>query len=87
VLPLSAAPATDLLAASEPVVSSDAQQPDFNTVPTVLVTPDGQTVITSQVTLGWHGHEAEGGIVEPDADTGQLERTLYTASAIVAQRP
>jgi hypothetical protein len=81
VLPLSAAPATDLLAASEPVASSDAQQPDFNTVPTVLVTPDGQTVVTSQVTLGSHGHEAEGRIVELDAHTGQLERTLYTASA------
>jgi hypothetical protein len=81
VLPLSAAPATDLLAASEPVASSDAQRPDFNTVPTVLVTPDGQTVVTSQVTLGSHGHEAEGRIVELDAHTGQLERTLYTASA------
>jgi hypothetical protein len=81
VLPLSAAAATDLLAASEPVASSDAQQPDFNTVPTVLVTPDGQTVVTSQVTLGSHGHEAEGRIVELDAHTGQLERTLYTASA------
>jgi hypothetical protein len=80
-LPLSAAPATDLLAASEPVASSDAQQPDFNTVPTVLVTPDGQTVVTSQVTLGSHGHQAEGRIVELDAHTGQLERTLYTASA------
>jgi len=81
VLPLSAAPTTDLLAASEPVASSDAQQPDFNTVPTVLVTPDGQTVVTSQVALGSHGHEAEGRIVELNADTGQLERTLYTASA------
>jgi hypothetical protein len=81
VLPLSAAPATDLLAASEPVASSDVQQPDFNTVPTVLVTPDGQTVVTSQLTLGSHGHEAEGRIVELDAHTGQLERTLYTASA------
>jgi hypothetical protein len=81
VLPLSAAPATDLLAASEPVASSDAQHPDFNTVPTVLVTPDGQTVVTSQVTLGSHGHQAEGRIVELDAHTGQLERTLYTASA------
>jgi hypothetical protein len=81
VLPLSAPPATDLLAASEPVASSDAQRPDFNTVPTVLVTPDGQTVVTSQVTLGSHGHEAEGRIVELDAHTGQLERTLYTASA------
>jgi hypothetical protein len=81
VLPLSAAPATDLLAASEPVASSDAQQPDFNTVPAVLVTPDGQTVVTSQVTLGSHGHEAEARIVELDAHTGQLERTLYTASA------
>jgi len=81
VLPLSAAPATDLLAASEPVASSDAQQPDFNTVPTVLVTPDGQTVVTSQVTLGSHGHKAEGRIVELDAHTGQLERTLYAASA------
>jgi hypothetical protein len=81
VLPLSAAPATDLLAASEPVASSDAQHPDFNTVPTVLVTPDGQSVVTSQVTLGSHGHEAEGRIVELDAHTGQLERTLYIASA------
>jgi len=80
VLPLSAAPATDLLAASEPVASSNAQLPDFNTVPTVLVTPDGQTVVTSQVTLGSHGREAEGRIVEVDAHTGQLERTLYTAS-------
>jgi hypothetical protein len=33
------------------------------------------------VTLGSHGHEAEGRIVELDAHTGQLERTLYTASA------
>jgi hypothetical protein len=81
VLPLSAAPATDLLAASEPVTSSNAQQPDFNTVPTVLVTPDGQTVVTSQVTLGSRGHEAEGRIVELDAHAGQLERILYIASA------
>lgn len=81
VLPLSAAPATDLLAASESVASSAAQQPDFNTVPTVLVTPDGQTVVTSQVTLGSHGHEAVGRIVELDAHTGRLERTLYTARA------
>jgi hypothetical protein len=81
VLPLSTAPATDLLAASEPVASSDAQQPDFDTVPTVLVTPDGQTVVTSQLTLGSHGHEAEARIVELDAHTGQLERTLYTATA------
>ncbi|HTZ94560.1 MAG TPA: hypothetical protein VMB74_19370, partial [Streptosporangiaceae bacterium] len=81
VLALSAAPVTDLLAASEPVASPDAQQPDFNTVPTVLVTPDGQTVVTSQVTLSSHGHEAEGRIVELDAHTGQRERTLYTASA------
>ena len=81
VLPLSAAPAADLLDASEPVASSDAQKPDFNTVGTVLVTPDGQTVVTSQVTLGSHGHQAEGRIVELDAHTGQLERTLYTARA------
>src|SRR5215469_3541532 len=81
VLPLSAAPATDLLAASKRVASSDAQKPDFNTVPTVFVTPDGQTVVTSRVTLGSHGHEAEGRIVELDAHTGQLERTLYTARA------
>src|SRR5215472_7476979 len=81
VLPLSAAPAADLLDASEPVASSDAQKPDFNTVGTVLVTPDGQTVVTSQVTLGSHGHQAEGRIVELDAHTGQLERTLYTATA------
>jgi hypothetical protein len=81
VLPLSAASAADLLAASEPVASSDAQQPDFNTVPTVLVTPDGQTVVTSRLTLGSHGHKAEGRIVELDAHNGQLERTLYTASA------
>ena len=80
VLPLSAAPATDLLAASEPVASSDAQRPDLNTVPTVLVT-NGQTVVTSRVTLRSHGHEAEGRIVELDAHTGQLERTLYSASA------
>ena len=81
VLPLSAAPATDLLAASEPVASSNAQQPDFNSVGTVLVAPDGQSVVTSQVTLGSHGHQAQGRIVELDARTGQLERTLYTASA------
>ena len=71
VLPLSAAPATDLLAASKPVASRN--------VP-ALVTPDGQTVVTSQVTLSSHGREAEGRIVELDAHTGQLERTLYTAS-------
>jgi hypothetical protein len=81
VLPLSAAPATDLLAASDPVASPDARQPDFNTVPTVLVTPDGQTVVTSQVTLNSHGHQAEARIVELDAHTGQLQRTLYTATA------
>jgi hypothetical protein len=81
VLPLSAPPATDLLAASEPVASSNAQLPDFDTVPAVLVTPDGQTVVTSQVILSSHGHKAEGRIVELDAHTGQLERTLYTASA------
>jgi hypothetical protein len=81
VLPLSAAPATDLLAASKPVASSDVQQPDFDTVPTVLVTPDGQTVVTSQVTLSSHGHKAEDRIVELNAHSGQLERTLYTASA------
>jgi hypothetical protein len=38
-------------------------------------------LVTSQVTLGSDGHEAEGRIVELDAHTGQLERTLYTASA------
>jgi hypothetical protein len=81
VLPLSSAPATDLLAASEPVASSEARQPDFNPDLPVLVTPDGQTVVTSQVTLGSHGRKAEGRIVELDAHTGQLERTLYTASA------
>ena len=81
VLPLSAAPATDLLAASEPVASSDAQRPDFNTVPTVLVTPDGQTVVTSRVTLRSHGHEARAGSWNWMRTPANSERTLYSASA------
>jgi hypothetical protein len=47
------------------------------------VTPDGRTVITSEVIpyTHWFVHGATARIVELDARTGRLERTLYAASA------
>jgi hypothetical protein len=81
VLPLSAAPA-DLLTASQPIASPRAVSTGY--VPNALVSPDGKTVITSEVVPFTHllfVHGAEARIVELNARTGHLERTLYTASA------
>lgn len=70
VLPLTGAPA-DLLTSSHPVASPRAESHDY--VPGALVTPDGRTVVTSAL----HGDVAS--VVELDARTGRLERTLYSA--------
>jgi hypothetical protein len=80
VLPLSSAPA-DLLAASQPIASPRAESNGY--VPDALVTPDGKTVVTSEVVPFTHlfVHGAVARIVELNARTGHLERTLYTASA------
>jgi len=81
VLPVSGAP-VDLLTASHPVASPPAVSTGY--VPDALVTPDGKSVITSDVvpfTHLWFIHGAEARIVELNAQTGHLERTLYTASA------
>jgi hypothetical protein len=81
VLPVSSAPA-DLLTASQPVASPRAVSTGY--VPDALVTPDGKTVITSEVVPFTHllfVHGAVARIVELNARTGHLERTLYTASA------
>lgn len=80
VLPLSSAPA-DLLTASQPTASPRAVSTGY--VPDALVTPDGKTVITSEVVPFTHlfAHGAVARIVELNARTGHLERTLYTASA------
>jgi hypothetical protein len=81
VLPLSRTHA-DLLTASQPIASPRAESNSY--VPDALVTPDGRTVVTSQVvpfTHLWFIHGAVARIVELDAHTGHLERTLYTASA------
>jgi hypothetical protein len=79
VLSLSGAPA-DLLRASKPIPSPQTEPNSY--VPRALVTPDGKSVITSQVTpvthLLFRGSVAR--IVELDARTGRLERTLYTVS-------
>jgi hypothetical protein len=80
-LPLSRAPA-DLLTASQPIASPRADPTGY--VPDALVTPDGKNVITSEVVPFTHDlffHGAEARIVELNARTGHLERTLYTASA------
>jgi hypothetical protein len=78
-LPLSGTPA-DLLLASKPIPSPQTE-PNYY-VPRALVTPDGKTVITSQVIpvthLLFRGTVAR--IVELDARTGRLERTLYSVS-------
>jgi hypothetical protein len=80
VLPLSSAPA-DLLTASQPIASPRAASTGY--VPDAFVTPDGKNVITSEVVpftqLSIHGTLAR--IVELNAHTGHLERTLYTAIA------
>jgi hypothetical protein len=80
VLPLSGKPA-DLLTASTPVASPRAESNYY--VPNALVTPDGRTVVTSQVTpyAHWFVHGAVARIVELNAHTGRLERTLYVTSA------
>ncbi len=79
VLPLSGTTA-DLLLASKPIPSPQTEPNGY--VPRALVTPDGKTVITSQVApvthLLFRGTVAR--IVELDARTGRLERTLYTVS-------
>ena len=72
----------DLFAASQPV-ASPAVEPNHY-LPAALVTPDGQTVVTSEVTpytrwLVVHGARAR--IVELNSRTGRVERTLYAASA------
>jgi hypothetical protein len=81
VLPLTGTPA-DLLTASRPVASPPAESNHY--VPDALVTPDGRTVITSEVVPFTHwfvAHGAVARIVELNAHTGRLERTLYAASA------
>jgi hypothetical protein len=81
VLPLSGKPA-DLLTASQPVASPAPEPSGY--LPAALLSPDGSTVITSQVVPFTHWfivHGVVARIVELDARTGQLERTLYTASA------
>ena len=76
VLPLSGAATADLLLASEPIASPPTEPNSY--VPNALVTPDGKTVITSEVTPLFHGTVAL--IVALNARTGHLERTLYTVS-------
>ena len=81
VLPVSRAPA-DLLTASQPIASPRAVSTGY--VPDAVVTPDGKSVITSEVVPFTHllfVHGAVARIVELNARTGHLERTLYTASA------
>jgi len=80
VLPLSSTSA-DLLTASQPIASPRAESNGY--VPDALVTPDGRTVITSEVVPFTHlfAHGAVARIVELNAHTGHLERTLYSASA------
>jgi hypothetical protein len=75
VLPLSGTTA-DLLLASKPIPSPQTEPNAY--VPRALVAPDGKTVITSEVVPVMHGTVAR--IVELDARTGRLERTLYTVS-------
>jgi hypothetical protein len=79
VLPLSGAPA-DLLTASQPVASPQAEPSGY--VPEALVTAHGRTVITSEVVPFTHlfVHGVVARIVELNARTGHLERTLYAAS-------
>jgi hypothetical protein len=76
VLPVSGTPA-DLLIASRPIASPSAAPNGY--VPDALVTPDGKTVVTSEMVQSSNGVAAR--IVELDARTGHLERTLYAASA------
>ena len=80
VLPLSSTSA-DLLTASRPVASPRAESSGY--VPDALVTSDGATVITSEVVPFTHlfVHGAVARIVELNARTGHLERTLYAADA------
>lgn len=79
VLPLSGTTA-DLLLASKPIPSPQTEPNGY--VPRALVAPDGKTVITSEVVpvthLLFRGTAAR--IVELNARTGHLERTLYTVS-------
>jgi hypothetical protein len=80
VLALSSTPA-DLLTASRPVASPRAESNGY--VPGALVTPDGRTVVTSEVVpyKRWFVHGAVARIVELNAHTGRFERTLYRATA------
>lgn len=81
VLPISTAPA-DLLSASQHIASPQAASTGY--IPNALVSPDGKTVITSEVVPFTHVffvHGAVARIVELNARTGHLERTLYTSSA------
>ena len=80
VLRLSGAATADLLLASEPVASPPTEPNAY--VPRALVTPDGKTVITSEVVPVTHllFRGAVARIVELNARTGHLERTLYTVS-------
>jgi hypothetical protein len=80
VLPVSSAHG-DLLTASQPVASPPAVSTGY--VPDALVAPDGKTVITSEVVPYTHLfiHGAVARIVELNARTGHLERTLYIANA------
>ena len=80
VLRLSSTPA-DLLTASQRIASPPAASSGY--VPNALVTPDGRTVVTSEVVPYMHLfiHGAVARIVELNVHTGHLERTLYVASA------
>jgi hypothetical protein len=80
VLRLSSTPA-DLLTASHRIGSPRAESNGY--VPDALVTPDGRTVVTSEVIPYTHLfiHGAGARIVELNVHTGHLERTLYAASA------
>jgi hypothetical protein len=79
VLPLTGTPA-DLLTASRAVASPRAEPTGY--LPEALVTPQGRTVITSEVVPFTHlfVHGAVARIIELNARTGRLVRTLYATS-------
>jgi hypothetical protein len=79
VLPLSSAHA-DLLRASQPIPGPPTEPNSY--VPRALVTPDGKTVITSEVEPVTHllYRVTVARIVALNARTGRLERTLYTVT-------
>lgn len=79
VLPLSSAHA-DLLRVSQPIPGPPTEPNGY--VPRALMTPDGKTVITSEVVPVTHllYRATVARIVALNARTGHLERTLYTVS-------